>query len=124
MMPALVWLQMIPLLGQVWQFFVVTRIANSIRNEFRSRGENSIIGVDLYTVEHLDKRPTRGIGIAYCTLSVVLILFNLFSDPAEIARDRFAALIPLLLAVSCVICWVIYWVQLAGMKRKFFTRSL
>ena len=35
MQPGLVWLQLIPVVGQIWQFIVVLRIAKSIRKEIK-----------------------------------------------------------------------------------------
>src|SRR6185437_12481277 len=37
MQPAMIWLQCIPLFGNIWQFFVVIAIAQSLTNEFKSR---------------------------------------------------------------------------------------
>src|ERR1700729_4298381 len=65
MNPGLVWLQLIPLFGQLWQFFVVSRIAKSIRNEIASRQDDSILGFsDITAVEEHGKLPTFTIGIA------------------------------------------------------------
>jgi hypothetical protein len=38
MEPGMVFLNLIPLFGLVWQFFVVLRLADSLRNEYRDRG--------------------------------------------------------------------------------------
>jgi hypothetical protein len=38
MVPGQVWLSLIPLFGMVWQFIVVTRMADSLQAEFRERG--------------------------------------------------------------------------------------
>src|ERR1700730_6662779 len=51
MSPGLVWLQLIPLLGQIWQFFVVVNIAGSIKKETISWYIEPLFGVDAVTVE-------------------------------------------------------------------------
>src|SRR6186713_2498433 len=72
MHPGLVWFQLIPLLGQIWQFFVVTKISVSIQRQFMARQDDSILGIpDAAAVEELGKRPTFGIGMAYCTLNSI-----------------------------------------------------
>jgi hypothetical protein len=38
MEPGMVFLNLIPLFGLVWQFFVVLRLADSLRQEYRDRG--------------------------------------------------------------------------------------
>src|ERR1700722_16043411 len=79
MRPGLVWLQLIPVLGQIWQFIVVLRIAKSIRKEIEFLQGDSIFGLaDLNVVEKLSKRPTMVVGIIYCTLTVLGTFFNLF----------------------------------------------
>jgi hypothetical protein len=43
--PGEVWLQLIPLFSLVWKFIVVSRIADSIRNEINDRNTNSFLGI-------------------------------------------------------------------------------
>jgi len=74
MLPSLVWLQLIPVLGQLWQFFVVARISDSIGREMASRNEHPVFGADALIVEQGIKRPTKGIGLAYCILTVIPFL--------------------------------------------------
>ena len=118
MKPGLVWLQLIPLFGQVWQFLVVTRIADSIRKEIASGGEDSILGFsNVSAVEEHGKRPTFAIGITYCFLiDIGFIIARLFPhEPPGIA------IIIGLGSLAGMICWVVYWVQLAQYKRKLKT---
>ena len=110
--PGLVWLQFIPFVGQVWQFIVVTKIAGSIKQEMESSGEDSILGIaDAMTVDELRTKPTFNIGITYCSLNIIYILLNLLT------RGRTSTLLGLLALVGMVF-WIIYWVQLAGWKKK------
>jgi hypothetical protein len=115
MNPGLVWLQLIPLFGQLWQFFVVIRIADSIKKEVGSRQDDTILGFsDASAVEQLDKRPTLAMGIAYCILTTLTIIINLTS----IAAHPWLYIVSALCSLSGVTCWIIYWVQLAGYKKE------
>ena len=126
MSPGLVWLQLIPVFGQVWQFIVVSRIANSIRKEFESRDEDSILGMSANAVEHLGQRPTLIIGITYCLLNFAFLLQSIlkafYRDPAS--EVGILALITVVLSLSSITCWIIYWVRLAAAKRKILRPAL
>jgi hypothetical protein len=103
MAPGEVWLQLIPLFNLIWMFIVVTRISDSIRKEFHSRAENSLLGLpDPSLVAEMNKRPTYDIGIAYCVLNLCGIVPVI---------GTFAGL-------AGLICWIIYWVKLAEYKNK------
>jgi hypothetical protein len=118
MNPGLVWLQLIPFFGQLWQFLVVTLIANSMKKEFESRQDDSILGFsDAAAVEQLGKRPTLIIGIVYCTLTTLTVILNL--GPVKVASvlNGSAYTVSALCSLSGMTCWIIYWVQLAGYKR-------
>lgn len=98
--PGEVFLQLVPLFGMVWQFFVVIRLSDSIRKEL---GETTF-SFEGTPVVHSAKeaRPTFRIGIIYCTLFSCYIL-------PFIGRYLF---------LGGMICWVIYWVQLYRYKKK------
>jgi hypothetical protein len=114
MKPGLVWLQIIPLFGQVWQFFVVSRIARSIKKEIASRQDDSILGFsDIAAVEERGKLPTFTIGITYCIL-ICMSLTNGFFPHLSTG----IGLIFGFCSLTGMICWIIYWVQLAEYKRK------
>jgi hypothetical protein len=105
MKPGDVWFQLIPLFGAVYQFFVVRRIADSLRREFASYTNDSILGLPpSAAVPELGKRPTYSIGLSYCILGWASFL------PIPLLRS--------LIALACIICWVVYWISLAGFKRK------
>lgn len=116
--PWLVWLQLIPFFGQVWQFFVVARIAGSIRNEMGSWDKDPIFGADAQIAEHGGLRPTLGIGIAYCTLNVLIILLNFLPGTNTLY------LIVGLTALTETICWIVYWVRIASDKNKLRQKNL
>jgi hypothetical protein len=101
MAPGEVWLQLIPLFGMVWQFFVITRISNSIARELSDRNTFSFEQQD--TVQQLpNERPTYNIGMAYAILACLSLV----------------PLLATLTALAAIICWIIYWVKLSEYKRK------
>jgi hypothetical protein len=120
MQPGLVWLQLIPVVGQIWQFIVVLRIAKSIRKEIKFVQGDSLFGSsDLNVAEKLTHRATLAIGISYCTLTLVGALFNLF-----MTAGQESPLIPIvgLIFLTGIVCWIIYWVRLAQ-SRKILVRA-
>jgi hypothetical protein len=56
MAPGMVWLQLIPLFGLVWQFFNVINIAKSLGAEFQKRGMAE------------DPQPGKTLGLIMCIL--------------------------------------------------------
>ncbi len=116
MEPGQVWLQLIPLFGQVWQFVVVTRIADSLAKERMSFQDDSIVGLPDYTAaEKIGERPTYSIGIIYCILCVIDLLLT------------YTHLVPTIQAgigLSMMVCWVIYWVKLTAIKREMLKLKL
>lgn len=91
MEPGNVWLMLIPLFGLVWQFFIVDRLADSLKAEFATR--NIVVDED---------RPGYSIGLTYC------ILFC-------------CGIIPVLGALASlggIVCWIIYWVKINDYRTK------
>ncbi len=131
MQPGLVWLQLIPLFNYVWVYFVVRRIADSLVKQYAAFQSESIFGLaDEEAIKAIGKRPTYGIGLAYCVLlssmPLVLIFFNLFGaytptagrTPENTGSDLALGLLCFALILAMFVCWIIYWVQLAACKRK------
>ncbi|HKC37756.1 MAG TPA: hypothetical protein VKB95_16885, partial [Chitinophagaceae bacterium] len=93
MQPGEVWLQLIPLFNLIWQFIVVGKIADSIRNEINDRNLNSFLGIaDPVFANDLTRRPTYDMGLTFCILSL-------------------CGCIPLLGGIASIaglVCWIIY----------------
>jgi hypothetical protein len=82
---------------------VVSKIAGSLQKQMSNHHQFSFENYE--AVERtLDEKPTYGIGIAYCILLCCSIIPML---------GGFAAL-------AGIVCWIIYWVKLAGYKRKLY----
>ncbi|HEV2481389.1 MAG TPA: hypothetical protein VGS79_17070 [Puia sp.] len=115
--PGLVWLQLIPIVGQIWQFFVVARIAGSIQKQWQTEDKDSILGINAEAVaDGSTGKPMLVIGIVYCSLSILVIVFNLFTRSGMPTLSG-------LLGLATMTCWIIYWVQLAGWKRRLKQRA-
>lgn len=91
MEPAEVWLGIIPIFGLFWSFIIVTRLADSLKLEFKKKG-----------IEDPEDRPGYSIGIAYSVLfaATLLPILGLFSSFAGF------------------VCWIVYWVKVNSFKKK------
>jgi hypothetical protein len=94
MEPGMVWLMLIPLFNIIWSYFLVNRVTESIKREFRSRGwpQSGDFG--------------QGIGMTACVIWSV---------------NFFAQCIPYLgpvLFLVQVICWIVFWVKIAGFSSE------
>jgi hypothetical protein len=96
MEPGMVWLNLLPLFNIVWQFITVSRIGESLENEFRDRGWH-----------RRAENYGRSVGIASCVLGLL-------------------GWIPFLggfLALAGLVCRIIYWVQIAGYSNRLASRE-
>ncbi len=90
MQPGLVWLLVIPCFSIIWHFFVVINMAKSLSAEFQARGIQE------------EPEPGQVFGLVMCGLacaSVVPLLGSFFG-------------------LGYLVCWIIYWVKIAGFSRK------
>ena len=107
--PGEVWLQLIPLFNIVWQFIVVSRISESIRNEINGRAADSFLGAaNPIFANDVEPRPTYSIGLAYCILGLCGII----------------PLLGWLASLAALVCWIIYWTQIAAYKNKFLNNPI
>lgn len=84
MPPEQVWLSLIPLFGIIWQYFIVSRLSDSLALELSKR--------NVYAEE---RRPAYTIGIAFCILiSCVIIPY-----------------INVLALLGGLVCWVLFWLK-------------
>jgi len=88
--PGMVWLLFIPLFNIVWHFFVVLNMAKSLGAEFTKR---NIVA---------EANPGKVIGLAMCILPCcgIIPVVNMFTG------------------IAALVCWIIYWVKIAGFSNK------
>lgn len=90
MEPGLIWLLLIPCVNLIWHFFVVLNMAKSLGAEFQKRGIAE------------EPEPGKMLGLVMCILAccgVIPIIGGLFG-------------------LAYLICWIIYWVKIAGYSKK------
>jgi divalent metal cation (Fe/Co/Zn/Cd) transporter len=90
MEPGQVWLMLIPIFGNVWNFIVVNRMADSIQAQLNKAGVS------------VTSRPAHGVGIAMCVLFCT----------------GWIPVVGGLGSVAGLICWIIYWVKISEFKKK------
>ena len=90
MAPGMVWLMLVPLLNIVWHFFVVINVAKSLGAEFQKRGIAE------------EPEPGKKIGLIMCILACCGII----------------PLLGILCSLGALVCWIIYWVKIAGFSAK------
>jgi hypothetical protein len=109
MQPGEVWLQLIPIFGWIWQFTVVSRIADSICNEYKSQQEISFLGLgDGEMLEDIKNRATYTTGYWYCVLVCTTII----------------PILGILTGLGALVLWITYWQQLNKHRLKILNSNL
>jgi hypothetical protein len=120
MSPGSVWLQIIPVFGLVWQFFVVIRIASSISRELATQIGESILDHSQEQIKVIDDSPTYTIGLAYCILTTLGFIINYSTRHSTSNLRLFGSLFVL----TGMACWITYWVRLVKTKNKLLRLSV
>jgi hypothetical protein len=90
MQPGMVWLMLIPVFGLFWHFMLVLNLAKSLGAEFQKRGIAE------------EPAPGQTIGLATCVLNCCMIV----------------PLLGFLCSLGTIVCWIVYWVKIAGFSAK------
>ena len=90
MQPGMVWLLFVPLLNIVWHFFVVMNMAKSLGAEFQKRGIAE------------EPEPGKKIGMIMCILACCGVI----------------PVIGAFISIGGLVCWIIYWIKIAGYSAK------
>jgi hypothetical protein len=88
--PGLIWLLLIPCFNFIWHFFVVINMAKSLGAEFQKRG----------IIEEPEPGKTIGLVASVLWACSLIPLLNYVCHPAAL------------------VCWIIYWVKIAGFSKK------
>jgi hypothetical protein len=100
MSPGLVWLQIIPLAGLVWSFFVVAAVARSYENEFRARGMAG------------EQKPGYSLGLAMSITQASSVVLLAVDWGITMSTDALALMVPsMAVMVAYVVLWILYWVK-------------
>jgi hypothetical protein len=90
MEPGMVWLNLIPCFSAIWIFFTTIRLADSLRAEFY-------------------QRQLRGDGDFGRTLGIAFPILQLLGAIPYIGT---------IFSLAGLVCWIIYWVKIAGYSRQ------
>jgi hypothetical protein len=90
MQPGSLWLLLIPLFNLVWHFLVVSAMAQSLGNEFRTRG---IVA---------EPEPGKSPGMAMCICGVCGLI----------------PILGILASLAGLVLWIMYWVKIAEFSRQ------
>jgi hypothetical protein len=90
MAPGMAWLLLVPLVNIVWQFFVVINVAKSLGSEFQKRGIAE------------EPEPGKKLGLIMCILACCGII----------------PLLGILCSLGALVCWILYWIKIAGFSSK------
>jgi hypothetical protein len=123
MTPALVWLDLVPLFGLVWNFVVVVKVAKSLGSELRSRGDATSSGPVLILGLAFAFTGAASIGSVvgyYGGFSLILGSGLAGGNPPEGSFYSILALaaIALPLLVLASLLWVVYWLLICGYSRR------
>jgi hypothetical protein len=89
---AQVWLLLIPLFNLIWMFVVINKLATSIKQE-----------CDRLNISYSQPTPTKDIGNIYALLAIASVM----------------PVIGFFFGLGAFVCWIIYWTQVAGFRKKF-----
>ncbi len=90
MQPAMVWLNLIPIFGLFWMIFTALKIAESVVKEGQARNVDVGDG-------------GKVIGLLFPILGICGVI----------------PILGLLCSVGSVVCWILYWVKVAGFTKTF-----
>lgn len=110
MQPGLVWLNIIPLFGLVWQFVTLINLADSLKFEFEKRG-----------IKGEENRPGYVIGLVYCTFIAISALGTFVGSIIHLQHWpewHQALYLRILGSAFGIICWIIYWIKINGYKSR------
>jgi hypothetical protein len=89
MAPGLVWLNLIPFVGLVWNFFVVLNISKSLIAEGQMR-----------RIDFGDGGKTLGLVMASLAAASIIPVLGMVAS------------------VGALVCWILYWVKIAGYSNQ------
>ena len=97
MQPEQVWLSFIPIFGMIWQYYIVARLADSLKLELRKR--------NIWSDE---KRPGYRVGLSFCRLlsSSIIPYFGLLTT------------------IGGLVCWILYWLRINEYRSRLIENPL
>jgi hypothetical protein len=106
MAPGLVWLDLIPCFNIIWQFFIATRVPDSLRNEFRDRNRDD--GSDY----------GKSIAMTQAVLNTISAFGGNAIRQFSPELSRVATGISAVIGIISLILFIAFWVKIAGYSRQ------
>ena len=106
MEPGSVWLMLVPCVNVVWQFLIAIRVPDSLRNEFRERGQDD--GSDY----------GKSIALTQAILGLIGAPFNMMSSAGGERVALGANVIVLILSLVGLALFIVFWVRIANYSSR------
>lgn len=109
MEPGMVWLNLVPVFSMFWFFVTVSRIADSLRNEFVAR-----------RMDEPGESYGRTVGMTYAICQLINVPISGLSTYLSLTGNPQPLLgcITTPIGLTILICWIMYWVKIAGYSRE------
>jgi hypothetical protein len=109
MEPGMVWLLLIPCFNLIWNFFVFTRVPDSLRNEFRER--------------HADdgSNYAKSAGVTLAVLDIVLPLIN--GGQVAMGAARIATCVSGILGIVSLFVFIVFWIRIGSYSSRLAALS-
>ena len=91
MAPGMVFLELIPVVNLVWQFFNVLNVTKSLGAELRSRG-----------IHDEDEAPGKTLGLVMCILACCTLVPFVGS----------------FVGIGVLVCWIMFWIKMSQYVTK------
>lgn len=106
--PGLLWLQIVPVFGAIWQFFVVRALSTTLETEYLSRGWQ------------IASRPARSLGLGKAIVDTLALIHVVAFLGVAVSLDNIAPTVGQvaftylffaggLLQVTSIVLWGAYW---------------
>ena len=102
MEPGMVWLSLVPCFNLIWQFFIAQRVPDSLRNEFRARGQDD--GSDY----------GKSIGLTVAVINVLTTFANFASNAASPDVAGVFGCGVGLVGILELVLFVVFWVKISN----------
>jgi hypothetical protein len=102
MEPSMVWLIFIPVFNFIWQFIIVSKLSESIAEQYRNTGNDTP-----------EFRPTYGVGMIASTTWALSFAISILNSNLTILK-----IIQGILSMAAFISWIVYWIKVANYKKR------
>ncbi len=107
MEPGSVWWMFVPCVNIVWQFLIAIRVPESLRNEFRARGQDD--GSDY----------GKGIALTQAILGIASsVIGNGLGRAGDSGMAQMGSIFSGIMSLACLALFIAFWVKVANYSSK------